>query len=607
MSTGSVPGTTGEKSALNAEIADRFGLLPNFFCTAGAAPGLIGELWGFAKSAYLDNPLPSLFKERLFVYLSRFCAIRYCIVRHAGFLMGYGYPAGDAAAVPETVEQVVRLLRRPAPEVANMDVVYQRMHRLSAPVPVPEPETENEADLFDVLAIIFVEPVKAEKARTAIKHAFGETLFELLTAYLAFIRTAHYWTETHPEIVCEADMIRVTESHPELGFLLLDKTEAERIRSGEMLRRALSESEDKYRAIFNSIDEGFALCEVVLNEECRAIDIRVLEANPSFERLVGENLKGAKVRSLRQLFPLVDEDWIQTITNAARNNRTTEFERCLTSNDRWFFGCASPASDKNGGQIVLILTDVTQRRRLEQQKEDFLSIASHELKTPITSLKAYGQLLKSELQEKEEWENARLVEKMNAQVNRLTDLIHDLLDTTKITEGQLVLAYETFDLTKLIRLVAEELQQFSQKQPLELLCERAVKVTADRKRIEQVITNLLSNAIKYSPDGGRILISCQIVDTVVEVRITDNGIGIPPDAKEKIFDRFFRIKHNRSNTLPGMGLGLYICAGIVHRHGGDIGVENNPGGGSVFYFTLPSAQGPNSFSPKDGAGYGKIA
>ena len=98
------------------EVEDRFGVLPNFFCSADAAPGLLEELWKFAKSAYLDSPLPSLFKERLFVHLSRFCEIRYCIVRHVGFLIGQGRPAGDADAEPETVEQVIEMLRRPLPE-----------------------------------------------------------------------------------------------------------------------------------------------------------------------------------------------------------------------------------------------------------------------------------------------------------------------------------------------------------------------------------------------------------------------------------------------------------------------------------------------------------
>jgi hypothetical protein len=106
----------GAPAAFREEVADRFGIFPNFFCSAQAAPGLIERLWDFAKSGYLDNLLPSLFKERLFVHLSRFCVARYCIVRHAGFLIGDGRPAGDQSVEPETVDQVIALLRRPVPE-----------------------------------------------------------------------------------------------------------------------------------------------------------------------------------------------------------------------------------------------------------------------------------------------------------------------------------------------------------------------------------------------------------------------------------------------------------------------------------------------------------
>jgi hypothetical protein len=105
----------GEPETFRDEVAERFGVLPSFFCSAQAAPGLIERLWDFAKSGYLDNPLPSLFKERLFVHLSRFCEARYCIVRHAGFLTGNGRPSGDASVQPEHVDEVVALLRRPIP------------------------------------------------------------------------------------------------------------------------------------------------------------------------------------------------------------------------------------------------------------------------------------------------------------------------------------------------------------------------------------------------------------------------------------------------------------------------------------------------------------
>jgi len=150
-----------------AEVRSRFGVLPNFFCTAASAPGLIQQLWGFAKAGYLDNPLPSLFKERLFVHLSRFCEIRYCIVRHVGFLVGEGRPAGDAWAQPQTIEEVIALVSRPVPDAEGLNRSLAFLESITDPVAIPEPEAETEGALFDALTIMFVDPRGAERARLA--------------------------------------------------------------------------------------------------------------------------------------------------------------------------------------------------------------------------------------------------------------------------------------------------------------------------------------------------------------------------------------------------------------------------------------------------------
>ena len=222
------------------EVEDRFGVLPNFFCSADAAPGLVEELWKFAKSAYLDSPLPSLFKERLFVHLSRFCEIRYCIVRHVGFLIGQGRPAGDAGAEAETVEQVVEMLGRPLPEGPALAAVVDRLQNVCLNDRLPEPRTECEADLIDALTIMFLSPRGSAPARAAVRAAVGDATFELLVAYLAFIRTAHYWTEMHPELTYEPDMADIMRGHSELRTLLLDKSEAELVQGGVRLRDTLN-------------------------------------------------------------------------------------------------------------------------------------------------------------------------------------------------------------------------------------------------------------------------------------------------------------------------------------------------------------------------------
>jgi two-component sensor histidine kinase len=226
-------------STFEADVESVFGLVPNFFKTGAASPGLIEKLWSFARSAYLDNPLPSLFKERLFVHLSRFCPVRYCIVRHVGFLIGHGRPAGDATAPLHTIEQVISLLRRPTLlEGEALDSVLQRLGATRL-LTVPAAETSEEQDIFAAASLIFLEPARAESARRAIAFALGQQNLELLVAFLAFIRTAHYWTLNNPNLAIEADMDGLLRGHEVLAKMLLDDPEASRCEMGLRLSEEL--------------------------------------------------------------------------------------------------------------------------------------------------------------------------------------------------------------------------------------------------------------------------------------------------------------------------------------------------------------------------------
>jgi PAS domain S-box-containing protein len=221
-----------------------FGLVPNFFYSASAAPGLIEQLWALFKSSYIDCPLPSLFKERLSVHLARFCEVRYCIVRHVGFLIGEGRPAGDSKAKPQTIEQVMTLLQRPVPDANTLAGAFARLESHEEPGDIPPPGTQAEYDLFDALTVMFLEPLRWGRAREAVRRAVGNCTFEVLTAFLAFVSILHFWTETHPELAIEPDMLSVLEKHQELARLLLDPSEAERVKDGEALRQTLAKLED---------------------------------------------------------------------------------------------------------------------------------------------------------------------------------------------------------------------------------------------------------------------------------------------------------------------------------------------------------------------------
>jgi hypothetical protein len=236
--------TIDARAAFEREVCGCFGVMPNFFCSASAAPGLIEELWVFAKSAYLDNPLPSLFKERLFVHLSRFCEVRYCVIRHVGFLIGQGWPAGDPKVKPQSIDQVITLLGRPLPDADALAAAFTRLESCEEARDIPAPDTQAEYDLFDALTVIFLEPHRWERACEAVRCAVGNSAFEHLTAFLAFVRTAHFWTETHPELAIEPDMLSILEKHDMLARLLLDPSDAERVKAGEALRQTLAELAD---------------------------------------------------------------------------------------------------------------------------------------------------------------------------------------------------------------------------------------------------------------------------------------------------------------------------------------------------------------------------
>jgi PAS domain S-box-containing protein len=250
-------------------------------------------------------------------------------------------------------------------------------------------------------------------------------------------------------------------------------------------------------------------------------------------------------------------------------------------------GCINLVNNSSIHGIIKNYRDITKRREIEKQKEEFIGVASHELKTPVTSIKAYAQILHDSLMEKEDHVSADLLLRMDHQIDRLTTLISDLLDVTKITEGQLVLKYEEYDLTELINEVVSDLQMTTKKHQIIKELQPLKMVNGDKERTAQVIVNLLSNAIKYSPAGDKIIVKTSSTEDEVTVSIRDFGIGISKEMQKKLFKRFFRVTDETTSTFPGLGLGLFIATEIVRKQHGRIWVESAPKEGSTFCFTLP--------------------
>ncbi|MDB4904897.1 MAG: yycG 3 [Mucilaginibacter sp.] len=231
--------------------------------------------------------------------------------------------------------------------------------------------------------------------------------------------------------------------------------------------------------------------------------------------------------------------------------------------------------------------DITEQKNLQQQKDDFIGIASHELKTPVTSIKAYTQVLERMLKKRGETKEAEMIKKMDGQLNRLTSLIGDLLDVTKINSGRLQFNDREFDFNSLVKELIEDLQRTTENHKLiENLVPTGI-VYGDKERIGQVITNLITNAIKYSPNAGKIIIHTLTKDHEVNLCVQDFGIGISKDKLNKVFEQFYRVSGNMQHTFPGLGLGLYISSEIIKREGGRIWVNSIEGEGSTFCFALP--------------------
>jgi len=232
------------KTAFQREVASRFGLVPNFFSSAPDAPEIIERLWSFAKAGYLDNPIPALFKERLFVYLSRFCEVRYCIARHCAFLVGRGHSSGDPSVAVQSIEQAIKLLKTSPPWGRDPNVIIGGLEAFPTLMEWPAPESEKEDWLIAACTLLFVEPRRADRARRALHKALGGNRFEHLMGLLAFIRTAHYWTVLHPELSFEEDVRDLLKVNEELARLLLEDQEAARGEMGIRLFEELTELRD---------------------------------------------------------------------------------------------------------------------------------------------------------------------------------------------------------------------------------------------------------------------------------------------------------------------------------------------------------------------------
>ena len=248
----------------------------------------------------------------------------------------------------------------------------------------------------------------------------------------------------------------------------------------------------------------------------------------------------------------------------------------------------SPIKDSSGNIIGLskIARDITERKQEEQRKNDFVAIVSHELKTPLTSITGYIQLMLLKLRKDGNEQQLEILGKAENQARKMTAMIQDFLDLAKMEDGKIRLNYTAFDLKPLIEEIVADAQFKSPNHHICISIDTQINMYADRDKIGQVLINLLSNAIKYSPKGGNISITGKIKAQKVTIAVTDEGLGISMADQKRLCDRFYRVNNDLAKSVSGFGIGLYLVSEILRYHQSKIIVESKEGFGSTFSFSL---------------------
>jgi signal transduction histidine kinase len=629
---------------LENEIAKRFGVLPNFFRLASSDPQITANLWGFARFGYLDNPLPSLFKERLFVYLSRFCEVRYCIARHVGFLTGLGYPAGDPSCLPQSIESIVTLLRRPLARGEKLLALFAVCSECDSPLSsFPAPDSLEEEALFACATHVFLQTSDAPQAHQALRSPLGPINFEQLNLLLAFVRTAHYWTKLHPELVFEDDIAHLLATHETLAECILRDPEAQRDTLSRQvaaelgsLRKLRAQHESMAQAFQElSLDHQYAKHNLRETEENLRELVSVMPAsvlacdregvitffNPHVFEIWGrtpelDDLPWSFLDSRRMYrmdgTPLPPEDApIRQVlaTGGPLINREFVIERPDLSRIN-VLANVSPLRDSMGvvSGAVSIFQDISELKRVQHEREGLLHelersnlelsqfsyAVSHDLKAPVHHVRALTQLLVrrgSSMQE----DSSHLLTLIEQAADRMERLIESLLRYAQAGQGQL--ERKRVPVNSIIESVRLTLAPLIATTRAQIVCNPLPAVEADPVLLEQLFQNLIANAIQYHrPEEAPVVeISGETSGEEWQFAVKDNGEGIPPDYQDGIFEPLKRLHGDES---AGTGLGLALCRTIVARHGGRIWVESNGAGcGSIFRFTLSSARESRATTP----------
>ena len=604
-------------SELERRVEKRFGVLPNFFRLAPETPDITEKLWGFAQAAYLDNPLPSLFKERLFVHLSRFCAVRYCIGRHVGFLVGLGRPAGDPAVRTQNVADVVKLLRRPFPRGQELQSRLALCAACPAPIAeMPMADTQMEDAIFVLAAHVFLKSADYLLCLDALARLFGPARLQYLLLFLAFVRAAHYWTETHPEIALEDDINKLLATHEALADCILNDPEAR-----DSISQALL---DELPALRLKADRAIGLLAAIVDSSDDAIVSKTLDGvitswNAGAERLFGYTAREAVGQHISLIIPANrrDEETV-IIERIKKGERIEHFDTVRVRKDKTPLDISltiSPVRDATGKIVGAskIAQDITQRKRIERElresEERYRTLAdaldtqvrfrTQELETSNSALRDLsGRLLAS--QDHERRHIAReLHDSAGQTLAALGMQLARISADAKKNPAQL--AKDVEDAEELVRHLSQEIRTTSYLLHPPMLDENGIssalswyvqglaersslaidlKVPDDFGRLPsemellifRLVQECLTNIHRHS-GSNTALIRVERKESSVDVEVQDQGRGMSPERLAEI-------------QSQGTGVGIRGMRERVRHFRGDLVIESN-GSGTKVYATIP--------------------
>ncbi|WP_207536320.1 ATP-binding protein [Desertivirga arenae] len=386
-------------------------------------------------------------------------------------------------------------------------------------------------------------------------------------------KETHYWTNLNEPILDEEGNV---------AYLINTTTNITgRIR----LEQAVEESEARFRIMA----EGTNIYIAMADQESNAIYF-----NQAWSRLTGRTVEDLMAYSWVDLLHPEDKDrYLKIYLDAFKVKGPFHGDFRILNKDgeyRWLLadGSARWHTDGSFAGYVSASIDITEQKQSEQRKNDFISMVSHELKTPLTSMKSFVQVLQRKAQKDGDELTVSMLDKADKQVSRMTRLINGFLNLSRLESAGIFIDCKHVDLAELIKEAKEDaLAHISSHQVVFAPVEPTI-VNADPDKIAQVIQNLISNAAKYSTPGSTIQVACVAQDGKAVISVKDEGQGICKEDLPKLFERYYRVENNESRHIAGFGIGLYLCCEIIKRHEGNIWAESELGNGSTFYFSIPT-------------------